>query len=232
MKIIVLGSSADKGFFQRKGKDRRSRSSIAFENKGRTIVIDAGPDFWRQIKRERIKPKAIFLTHSHPDHIKGLYLKKIDTPVYASKRTWKDLKRCQVSGNRRQVFENKKTVEIFGLEVTPFKVYHTSTTETYGFKIDGFVYVPEIRKLTPLAKKYMDKPKVLVLDGAILDRDLNVHASIKRQLKWLEGLHPKKVYFTNIGRNTARKSHQELVKYLHKKDKRVGVFYDGFRFEI
>ena len=91
MKIIVLGSSADKGFFHRRGKDRRTRASIAIQNKDKIIVIDASPDFFRQIKRERIIPDAIFLTHAHIDHIAALKEKKFNIPVYASRKTWNEM---------------------------------------------------------------------------------------------------------------------------------------------
>lgn len=228
MKIIVLGSSADKGFFHRKGKDRRTRASIAIKHKDKTLVTDAGPDFFRQIKRENIIPDSILLTHSHPDHIAALKKRAFQIPVYASKSTWTELPQ-KISDN----CQNKKTLllekelNLAGLKIIPFKVDHSDRVKMVGFKINGFVYIPEQRNLTKSAEKYMKGAKILVLDGAIMDRDLNVHSSIKTKLKWLKKLNPKKVYFTNIGRNTAKRSHKELINYLKNQDSKIDVFYDG-----
>lgn len=235
MKLIILGSSADKGFPNRKGKDKRTRSSIAIQNQDKTIVVDAGPDFWMQIAREKIIPDAIILTHSHPDHTKGLYKKIVNIPVYARKETWDEIPRCKVPKNLRKIV--KDSFKIAGIRFELFKVGHSPRIQTYGLVIGcntqiHLVYIPDFTFLPTKAKKNIQKAQTLVLDGSTLDRDLNVHVSIKKQLKWAKSWPARKIYFTHIGRNTAKHSHNKLIKLLKTLDRRADVFYDGERIEI
>jgi len=233
MEVVVLGSSADKGFFHRKGKDRRTRSSICVLNKGKSVVIDCGPDFEKQIKREKIKPDYIILTHSHPDHTKGLYKKRIRVPVYATKSTWQDLKKAKVAQSLRKIIKPNRPFKLAGLEILVFEVGHSPRIKTYGLEINSLIYIPDFTKIPSKNKKIVSSAIILVLDGSILDRDLNIHASIKKQLKWAKSwTKPRKIYFTHIGRNTAKRKHPELVKFLKTKDRRADVFYDGLRFKL
>ena len=54
-------------------KDKRLRSSIFIEYKGKKILVDIGPDFRQQMLKENINwIDAILITHSHNDHVAGL----------------------------------------------------------------------------------------------------------------------------------------------------------------
>lgn len=74
-------------------RDKRLRSSVLVEYKGKKILIDAGPDFRQQMLRAGISHvDAILLTHNHKDHTGGLddirafnYLEKKATEIYCEK---------------------------------------------------------------------------------------------------------------------------------------------------
>ncbi len=54
-------------------KDSRLRCSAFVTNAGRNFLIDVGPDFRQQALRKGITSlDAVFLTHSHADHIHGI----------------------------------------------------------------------------------------------------------------------------------------------------------------
>ena len=56
-------------------RDNRLRSSAMIKVNGKTIVIDAGPDFRQQMLREKVTNiDAILLTHEHKDHTVDLMI--------------------------------------------------------------------------------------------------------------------------------------------------------------
>jgi len=104
MKIIILGSGTSHGIpvvgcscpvcTSGESKDKRMRSSVYIEGAGgEKALIDAGPEFRLQALRAGISGlDAIFLTHSHADHIHGLddvrpLSWKKSLPVYGNKQT-------------------------------------------------------------------------------------------------------------------------------------------------
>ena len=94
-------------------KDKRLRASALVESKNTYVVIDTGPEFRIQALRAGLKKlDAVFLTHSHADHLNGLddvrvfsHTKAVDPakpdnketegsglPIYANANTIKDTK--------------------------------------------------------------------------------------------------------------------------------------------
>jgi phosphoribosyl 1,2-cyclic phosphate phosphodiesterase len=54
-------------------KDKRLRCSVHISYKGKSIVIDTGPDFRQQMLNAEIKSlDAVLFTHEHKDHVAGL----------------------------------------------------------------------------------------------------------------------------------------------------------------
>ena len=111
MKVTFLGTGTSQGVpvigckckvcASSNFKDKRLRTSILIEERGKNIIIDTGPDFRQQMLRENIdKLDAVFFTHEHMDHIAGLddirafnFLSKKPLDVYASERVIVELKR-------------------------------------------------------------------------------------------------------------------------------------------
>ncbi len=85
MKVDILASGS-------------SGNCIALTTNESTILIDAGiakTKIEKRLLEVGITPnsvKAIFVTHAHSDHIKGLPLaNKYKIPVYAGEREWKNI---------------------------------------------------------------------------------------------------------------------------------------------
>ena len=102
MKITFLGTGTSQGVpviacdcdvcLSKNEKDKRLRTSIMIEDKGKVIVIDTGPDFRQQMLREKVHQlDAVVFTHEHKDHIAGLddvrafnFKQKKDMPIFAT----------------------------------------------------------------------------------------------------------------------------------------------------
>ena len=116
------------------------------ENEDAAILIDVGISFKRLCKFLSLggfcvqKIKAIFITHEYTDHVKGLYAatKNLNVPVFSSKLTLKELILKDNIYKDTKLYEiNLKTVNVFGLYVSAFKVLHDSV-DGVTFKIyDG-----------------------------------------------------------------------------------------------
>ena len=98
-------------------------------NKNQAILIDAGLSCREMEKRMRRlnlevqKIKAIFISHEHGDHIKGLatFSKKYDVPVYGSKSTFS---KCKDLPSRLEFIEANSMIHINDIQITSFSKKH------------------------------------------------------------------------------------------------------------
>jgi phosphoribosyl 1,2-cyclic phosphodiesterase len=118
---------------------------IALRSEQTTILIDAGvakTKIEKRLLEVGIRPDeiaAIFITHAHADHIKGLPLaNKYRIPVYATEGEWKDIE-C-VDEELRMILHYDppiyESISIFDdrMVVGPFKTYHDAY-EPVGYSV-------------------------------------------------------------------------------------------------
>lgn len=112
---------------------------IALSSGQTTILIDAG------IAKTKIEKKllevgiradeiaAIFVTHAHGDHVKGLPLaNKYRIPVYASEGEWKSIK--GVDEELKEVMRKTQTIGFKKFDVDAFHTHHDAY-ESLGYTI-------------------------------------------------------------------------------------------------
>lgn len=110
-------------------------------NEREAVLIDAGiscRETETRMKRLGLsmhKVKAIFVSHEHSDHIRGIAVlaKKYNLPVYITLQT---LKRCGLCLNEGMVFEfiHHQPIKIGDLQITAFKKLHDAA-EPHSFTI-------------------------------------------------------------------------------------------------
>lgn len=201
---------------KRGGKDLRTRASLALVLPQGTILFDAGPDVQYQLRKFKIKPQAVFISHNHIDACFGLQF----------------LQNVKIYSEKLGTIKPGRVVEIFGTQITPFRVIHSYTASCLGYrvvvkcrrKIFSFVYISDIASVRGV-KKFAQTADVCFADGSILQRDLGGHLSIVNQLKFYKQWDLKKVYFTHIGHAT--KPHEELRAFVKGRFKNADVAYDG-----
>ena len=112
-------------------------------NQQEAVLVDAGISC-RETERRMIrsgldfrKVKAVFITHEHSDHTKGVEFiaRKYQVPVYISAGTYGN-SRLRIDRNLLRHFEAYSPVQIGGLSVNAFPKLHDAS-EPHSFTVSG-----------------------------------------------------------------------------------------------
>ena len=112
------------------------------------ILVDAGMSGTRVVQalaRVGVDPRgldAIFVTHEHADHIKGIGIlsRKFDLPVFATEGTWEGMydKIGPIAAKNRVIIEAGRDFFIGSIDATPFSIPHDAAEPVgYTFEADG-----------------------------------------------------------------------------------------------
>ena len=245
MKIVVLGSGTSHGIpvvgcdcpvcTSDDERDKRMRSSVYIEGRaGEKVLIDAGPEFRLQAVRAGIKAlDAVFLTHSHADHIHGLddlrslsYHNSI--PVYGNKVTISDMKnrfsyiwgKSQIGGGKPRLTPKliDKPLSIDGLTFTPVPVKH-GTLDILGWEVredkdKSFLYLTDTSAISTAAMRQLCEVGLwqsrIIIIGGLRIRFHETHFNFEQALNTALSLGANSIYLTHICHNH---SHVEIEKF-------------------
>lgn len=110
-------------------------------NRHEAVLIDVGISC-REVERRMArmglniqKVKAVFISHEHTDHIKGVSVlsKKYDLPVYITPST---LLHGRLNLHKTYPFGNHQPITVGDLTITPFEKLHDAA-EPYSFTVSG-----------------------------------------------------------------------------------------------
>lgn len=253
MQITILGTGTSQGVpligctckvcQSTDAKDKRLRTSILVEEKGKTFVIDTGPDFRQQMLRENVKNlDAVIFTHEHKDHTAGFddiraynFIQKRKMDVYATARVqdairrefayiFSDFKYPGIPEINLHLLENKLTT-IHGVDFLPIEVMHHQLP-VLGFRIKDFTYITDANFISDKEKEKVKGSKVLVLN-ALRREDHISHFTIEQAIKLTHELKPEKAYFIHISHQLGL--HAEVEKELPSN---IHLAYDGFKIQL
>ncbi len=197
-------------------KNYRTRSSVHIEKDGKHLQFDLGPNFMDQINRNRIEwIDAVIFTHCHADHVSGTNdivmpcrKQRMDMPIYGPEQTLQILQRNFDYMFTKETFQGggvghllphvvSERFELLGFDITPIPVEH-GNVDTYGYRIDDFGYVPDVKRLPETSQALLEGVEVLVIDALSFNPGHPTHQSVGQALEISEALQPRETYFTHI----------------------------------
>jgi phosphoribosyl 1,2-cyclic phosphodiesterase len=200
-------------------------------------MVDCGRDWLASIGR--LHPRAIVVTHAHPDHAAGLRGGS-PCPVFATETTWQALRRFPI--RERGVVEVRRPLVIAGITFEAFPLEHSLRAPAVGYRITAgkvsVFYAPDVVSIQgrDRALKGLD---VYVGDGAGITRSIIRrrdgirigHASIRMQLDWCAEAGVHRAIFTHCGSEIVRGNEQEVVAKVaalgRERGIRAEVAFDG-----
>lgn len=248
MKITFLGTGTSQGVpviacpcevcNSTDEKDKRLRCSIHIEHKGKSFVIDSGPDFRQQMIRAGIKTlDGLIFTHDHKDHIAGMddiraynYVLKKKIEVYASALVqagmirefpyvFAEEKYPGIPEINLHLIENMPfTVE--GLTFTPIEAKHYKLP-VFGYRIGDFTYLTDANFISEEEKRKIKGSEVFVINALRHEPHVS-HYNLAQALQLIEEVKPKTAYLTHISHQLGK--HEEVNKILPPN---VFCAYDG-----
>jgi len=248
MKITFLGTGTSQGVpviacnckvcLSENKKDKRLRTSIMIEEKGKVIVIDTGPDFRQQMLRENVQQlDAVIFTHEHKDHIAGLddvrafnFKQKRSMDIYATKQVQTALKREFFYAFEQNKYPGVPNLTLHTIENKPFKIDEINITPinvwhykmpVKAFRISNFTYITDANKIDKTELEKIKGSEIIVINALRKENHIS-HFKLSEAIEILNLLKPKKAYLTHISHLMGKHEivQQELPDF-------INIAYDG-----
>jgi len=224
-------------------RDRRLRSSIHLTHRGKSILIDSGPDLRQQVLRSGITwLDTLLLTHEHRDHTGGfselrsfVLQQKKEISIYASASVLDCLQQefpylfartpYQTTTNFPLYPISNRPFEIDHLTVVPIQVHH-NTLPIWGFRIGELTYITDAKIITEEELAKIRGTTVLIVN-ALQKEPHHAHFSLSEAIALAQHVNAKTTYLTHIRHYLG--FHQEISKTLPSS---IYLAYDGLQFSI
>jgi phosphoribosyl 1,2-cyclic phosphate phosphodiesterase len=200
---------------------RRTRSAILLESPDGVLLVDAGPDIYRQLAVLPDMPRitAAVITHAHSDHYLGLddlgsvayhtgWLSDGLLPIYAAPDNWPRIEAAFGHLFRPGMFLRFEACtlsldaeqDIAGYCVRSFDTSHTIdiTTVMLSFTINGqrVVYAPDL-KVMP--HEVFEGADVAIIGGTFYQRDHPAHMPLVKSIRACKRLGVGRIIVTHVG---------------------------------
>lgn len=237
MKLSFLGT---RGYIEHATSDHRRHTATLVSYRGRRLMIDCGED-WRDQVHE-VRPHAIAVTHTHPDHAFGLK-QGSPCPVWATEESWERMHDWPIEPEQRHVLAERHPHIIEGIQVEAFPVIHSTRAPAVGYRITAgkacVFYVPDVVWIENRAEAFANI-RCYIGDGASIDQNLvrrdkhgNLvgHTPVRTQLTWCRKEGVPRMIVTHCGSQIVAADPEEvdvkLQSYAEKRGVTAEIAWDG-----
>ena len=217
-------------------------TSLMVSYRDADVMIDCGLDWLG--KFERLHPKAIVLTHAHPDHAWGLR-NGAPCPVYAPEKTWHELRHYPVKD--RVVIKERTPTKIYGITFEAFPVEHSILSPAVGYRVSAgracIFYAPDLIFIHERSAA-LNSVQIYIGDGATVtrsfirrrDQALIGHSPVRTQLTWCEKEGVPQAIVTHCGSEIVTGDEGKLSAKLRvmaaERGVDVRIAYDGMKLKL
>ncbi|MFZ2201959.1 MAG: MBL fold metallo-hydrolase [Microgenomates group bacterium] len=244
-KLTFLGTGSSGGV-KGVGKSRRRETSALIQTECGNVLIDVTRDFAKQA-RETAGVEVVMLTHGHADASGGVaqlweWMRKKGREsifLYAERKTIEVIKRrfARVDHLIFREIKPGKMFMVWDTEILPFRVKHALTkgfpTLGYAFKFEGkgsLAYASDVGEWDGRAEKILSGATTLVIDGAMWQKRMAAHQTIKELLPRVCRWKNKRILFTQIGKEVP--DHEEANRAIKRLCPKAGLAYDGMEVRL
>lgn len=240
MRLILLGT---RGNIDKKTRRHRRHSAMLVIEGDMRVLVDCGADWLGRF--EALGPRAIALTHAHPDHAAGLAA-GAPCPVYATEETWPLLRAYPIAQPR--VMRLREPTSFGGVAFEAFPVEHSVRAPAIGYRIlavagRSLFYVPDVAAILEeeAALRGVD---LYIGDGATLTRPilrrrngaLIGHRPVRTQLDWCRAQGVRRALFTHCGSQIVGGDGRSLGAFVRRLGRERGInariAYDGLQLDL
>lgn len=226
MKLTFLGT---RGNIEARTRRHRMHTSLEVAYRGKAVLVDCGEDWLDRL--DELRPRAIVITHAHPDHARGL-AGGSPRPVWATGEAWQDMEGWEIPERHRVA--PRRPFEVRGITFEAFAVEHSTRCPAVGYRISAgrltVFYGPDLVYIHERAAA-LEGTRVYIGDGATLDRSfvrrrgerLIGHAPVRTQLTWCGKEGVPRAIFTHCGSQIVEGDERTLGAKLRRMAEERGV---------